>query len=101
MPVDAYTNGDTAGEFHRNNVLLDAHGAPWVIDGSNVRVSDPRVDLAWARVILNTDDGEDAALYEATSGVRVGHLDIWPARGCWAAQDAPRRHRSCAESSRG
>src|SRR5205085_1520958 len=39
------------GDFHRNNVLLRADGAPFVIDWSNVRLADCRSDLAWTRLI--------------------------------------------------
>lgn len=43
------------GDFHAGNVLLRADGAPVVIDWSNVRLADYRMDLAWNRVLMQAD----------------------------------------------
>ena len=38
-------------DFHPGNVLLDEDGAPWVIDWTSFRLTDPRLDLAWALLL--------------------------------------------------
>jgi aminoglycoside phosphotransferase (APT) family kinase protein len=43
------------GDFHANNVLLRADGAPFVIDWSNARLADYRTDLAWNRLLMRSD----------------------------------------------
>jgi aminoglycoside phosphotransferase (APT) family kinase protein len=43
------------GDFHSNNVLLRADGAPIVIDWSNIRLADYRTDLAWNRLLMQAD----------------------------------------------
>lgn len=47
------------GDFHPNNVLLCSDGAAFVIDWSNVRLSDYRMDLAWTRLIARAHDRPD------------------------------------------
>ncbi|MCW3101043.1 MAG: phosphotransferase enzyme family [Chthonomonadaceae bacterium] len=47
------------GDFHPNNVLLRADGAAIVIDWSNVRLSDYRMDMAWTRIITLAHDRPD------------------------------------------
>src|SRR5262249_35997288 len=68
------------GDFHRNNVLVRADGAAFVIDWSNVRLADYRTDLAWNRLItqliFRTQDqsygGEkELLLYEQMAGKKV------------------------------
>jgi aminoglycoside phosphotransferase (APT) family kinase protein len=79
------------GDFHHNNVLLRADGAPFVIDWSNVRLADYRADLAWTWLItrLSTRDrawsGEGEAerrLYAQLAGREVTHLAYFEAAAC-------------------
>src|SRR5262249_50404172 len=61
------------GDFHRNNILMRADGAAFVIDWSNVRLGDGRSDLAWNRVLTKVDaqpDGGESELrvYERLAG---------------------------------
>jgi aminoglycoside phosphotransferase (APT) family kinase protein len=79
------------GDFHPNNVLLRADGAPFVIDWSNVRLADYRVDLAWTWLItrLSTreaawpnDGGTELRLYAQLAGREVTHRDYFEAAAC-------------------
>lgn len=38
-------------DFHPGNILLDEDGAPWVIDWTSFRLTDPRLDLAWTLLL--------------------------------------------------
>lgn len=42
------------GDFHFNNILMRNDGSPVVIDWTTLRVSDPRVDLAWTLLLQRT-----------------------------------------------
>ncbi|HZO88914.1 MAG TPA: phosphotransferase [Chthonomonadaceae bacterium] len=74
------------GDFHPNNVLLRADGAPYVIDWSNVRLADYRTDLAWTwlinRLVLRAtaqpDGGEtELRLYERLAGKAVAQIEFF------------------------
>jgi aminoglycoside phosphotransferase (APT) family kinase protein len=79
------------GDFHHNNVLLRADGAPFVIDWSNVRLADYRADLAWTwlitrlstRAAARTGDGEaELRLYAQLAGREVTHMACFEAAAC-------------------
>lgn len=64
-------------DFHPANVLWN--GSPWVIDWTSGRITDPRLDFAWTRLLaamydptwlqwLTTD--EDESWFEAAMGMR-------------------------------
>jgi len=70
------------GDFHGNNVLLRADGAPFVIDWSNVRLADYRSELAWTRLLTRAHaepDGGAALLrqYERLAGRQVAQLEYF------------------------
>jgi aminoglycoside phosphotransferase (APT) family kinase protein len=75
------------GDFHPNNILLGADGAASVIDWSNVRVSDYRMDLAWSRLITRADDqhehgAQELRLYERFAGRPVRDLAYFEVMAC-------------------
>jgi aminoglycoside phosphotransferase (APT) family kinase protein len=75
------------GDFHPNNVLLQADGTPIVIDWSNARLGDPRADLAWTRLITRAADspgGGAAALrrYGERAGTPVTGIEYFEAAAC-------------------
>jgi aminoglycoside phosphotransferase (APT) family kinase protein len=75
------------GDFHRNNILLRADGAPFVIDWSNVRLGDCRSDLAWARLLTRAaaqpDRGEaELLLYEQYAGNKVSMIEYFEVASC-------------------
>jgi aminoglycoside phosphotransferase (APT) family kinase protein len=70
------------GDFHRNNILLRADGAPFVIDWSNVRLGDCRAELAWTRLLTRAaaqPDGGVAELrrYEQAAAKRVSMIEYF------------------------
>jgi aminoglycoside phosphotransferase (APT) family kinase protein len=70
------------GDFHRNNILLRADGAAFVIDWSNVRLGDYRSDLAWIRLLTRADTQPDTAAaelhcYERLAGKAVSRIDYF------------------------
>jgi aminoglycoside phosphotransferase (APT) family kinase protein len=75
------------GDFHRNNILLRADGAPFVIDWSNVRLGDCRSDLAWTRLLTRADaqpDGGETELrvYERLAGAEVRMIEYFEVAAC-------------------
>lgn len=68
------------GDFHYNNVLVRDDGALFVIDWSNVRLADPRLDLAWLRLVTTGD--RDVLDYERHSGKAVTDLEFFEAIAC-------------------
>jgi aminoglycoside phosphotransferase (APT) family kinase protein len=75
------------GDFHRNNILMRADGAPFVIDWSNVRLGDCRSDLAWIRVLTRADaqpDGGESELrvYERFAGKEVRMIEYFEVITC-------------------
>lgn len=70
------------GDFHRNNILVRQDGSAVVIDWSNARLADARMDLAWTRLLQelrSRPDGgaEEMALYEGHSGGAVREIEYF------------------------
>lgn len=65
------------GDFHYNNVLVTDDEALFVIDWSNVRVADPRHDLAWLTIVTSGD--RDVQAYEQHTGTDVTDLEFFEA----------------------
>jgi aminoglycoside phosphotransferase (APT) family kinase protein len=75
------------GDFHRNNILMRADGAPIVIDWSNIRLGDCRSDLAWIRVLTRADAQPDAGetelrLYERLAGTEIRMIEYFDVLAC-------------------
>jgi len=75
------------GDFHPNNILVRADGIPFVIDWSNVRLGDCRMDLAWSRLITQAQaqqDGgmRDLQLYEQLTGAKISGLEYFDVVAC-------------------
>jgi aminoglycoside phosphotransferase (APT) family kinase protein len=75
------------GDFHPNNVLLRADGAPFVIDWSNVRLGDYRTDIAWTRLITQAEAQPEGGvhelrLYEQQAGEAISRLEYFEAVAC-------------------
>jgi aminoglycoside phosphotransferase (APT) family kinase protein len=75
------------GDFHRNNILLRADGAAFVIDWSNVRLGDFRYDLAWTRLgsraAAQPDGGEaEIRLYAQLGGRNVSKIEYFEVAAC-------------------
>jgi aminoglycoside phosphotransferase (APT) family kinase protein len=74
------------GDFHRNNALMGA-AHPVVIDWSNVRIADPRMDLAWTWLIASLCEPgivtrPEPRLYEAATGRPVPAFEFFQAAAC-------------------
>lgn len=65
------------GDFHYNNVLVNDDEALFVIDWSNVRVADPRNDIAWLAIVTSGD--RDVRAYEHDTGAAVTELEFFEA----------------------
>lgn len=65
------------GDFHYNNVLVNDDEAMFVIDWSNVRIADPRHDIAWLTIITSGD--RDIRAYEHDTGEAVTDLEFFEA----------------------
>lgn len=63
------------GDFHYNNVLVNDDEALFVIDWSNVRVADPRHDIAWLAIVTSGD--RDVRAYEHDTGAAVTELEFF------------------------
>lgn len=74
------------GDFHRNNILVRTDGALCVIDWSNVRLGDYRMDVAWTQLIAAVagwDTGDTALLhYEKWAGKAVSGLEYFEVLVC-------------------
>jgi aminoglycoside phosphotransferase (APT) family kinase protein len=75
------------GDFHPNNVLVRPDGAAFVIDWSNVRLGDPRADLAWSRLLtksgLQPDAGEaELRAYERLARAKIEQIDYFEVAAC-------------------
>jgi aminoglycoside phosphotransferase (APT) family kinase protein len=69
-------------DFHPWNVLLDADGAAYVIDWTQIDLSDPRLDLAWTLLLVRTSldlPARDVVLdeYERLTGGPVTDLPFF------------------------
>jgi aminoglycoside phosphotransferase (APT) family kinase protein len=72
------------GDFHMWNILLRENGAPAVIDWSFCGVGDPRFDVAYPVIILQTEGAPGLARairegYEAASGAPLQDFDYFEA----------------------
>ncbi len=63
------------GDFHYNNVLVTDDEAVFVIDWSNVRLADPRHDIAWLTIVTSGD--RDVRAYEQHTGAAVTDLEFF------------------------
>jgi aminoglycoside phosphotransferase (APT) family kinase protein len=75
------------GDFHPTNVLLTDDGAAFVIDWTNIDVSDYRFDLAWTLMLISTQ--RDATLgnavlllYEQLANKPVEHIEFFMVIAC-------------------
>jgi aminoglycoside phosphotransferase (APT) family kinase protein len=74
-------------DFHPNNVLLQTDGQAFVIDWSQVSLSDARFDLAWTLVLASAYFGEEwrdqiLAGYESYLGERIDRIEVFEAFAC-------------------
>jgi aminoglycoside phosphotransferase (APT) family kinase protein len=74
-------------DFHPNNVLLRADGQAFVIDWSQISLSDPRFDLAWTLVLVFAymgDHWRDKILagYEGILGEKIDRIEVFEAYAC-------------------
>jgi aminoglycoside phosphotransferase (APT) family kinase protein len=74
-------------DFHPANVLVRADGSCVVIDWTQVGVSDPRFDLAWTLLLLETHEGRwlrNAVLdgYTQLVGHEIDELDFFSVYSC-------------------
>jgi aminoglycoside phosphotransferase (APT) family kinase protein len=72
----------THGDFHANNILIDASGAAYVIDWTAAHIADARVDLAWSLLLAHTFRGPELRerilqAYETHRGNQVQNLDYF------------------------
>lgn len=74
-------------DYHPYNILLRNDGAPFVIDWTNVQVSDFRIDLAWT-LLLTSSYGDPQVReivlreYERIAGQRVGQIEFFDVVAC-------------------
>jgi len=75
------------GDFHLTNVLLTDDGAAFVIDWTDIDVSDYRFDLAWTLMLISTQ--RDATLsntiqllYEQLANKSVEHIEFFMVIAC-------------------
>jgi aminoglycoside phosphotransferase (APT) family kinase protein len=71
-------------DFHPWNVLLDSDGVSYVIDWTQIDLSDPRLDLAWTLLLVRTSldlPARDIVLdeYERLTGGPVADLPFFEA----------------------
>ena len=74
-------------DFHPNNVLLRADGQAFVIDWSQVSISDARFDLAWTLVLAFAymgDQWRDQILagYERVNGGKIDRIEVFEVFAC-------------------
>jgi aminoglycoside phosphotransferase (APT) family kinase protein len=74
-------------DFHPNNVMLQTDGQAFVIDWSQVSLSDARFDLAWTLVLASAYIGEEwrdqiLAGYESYLGERIDRIEVFEAFAC-------------------
>jgi len=74
-------------DFHPNNILLRQDGAAYVIDWTQIEISDPRFDLAWTLLLIGTheNEGKRKAIlkeYERQLGQKVSGLYFFDAIAC-------------------
>ncbi len=66
-------------DFHPANVILRPDGSMFVIDWTQIQVSDPRFDLGWTLLLIGAYDGEEMrrtvlAEYQRCAGYEIEEL---------------------------
>jgi aminoglycoside phosphotransferase (APT) family kinase protein len=74
-------------DFHPNNVLLCDDGQAFVIDWSQIQLSDARFDLAWTLVLANAYMGDQwrdqiLANYDTLNRKKVEMVEVFEAFAC-------------------
>jgi aminoglycoside phosphotransferase (APT) family kinase protein len=74
-------------DFHPYNILLREDGAPFVIDWTNVDVSDYRLDLSWTLLLMSTygsPESRELVLgeYERAAGHTVEQIEYFEVAAC-------------------
>lgn len=77
----------THGDYHPYNILMAHDEEPFVIDWTNIDISDYRFDLAWTLLLISTEiDMELRTIvleeYERLAGHPVEHLDFFEVVAC-------------------
>ncbi len=74
-------------DYHPDNVILCADDELYVIDWTQIEVSDPRFDLAWTLLLVGASEGESwrAVLlraYERSVGAAIDDLPFFEVAAC-------------------
>ena len=74
-------------DFHPNNILLRTDGQAFVIDWSQVSLSDARFDLAWTLALVSAYMGKEwrdqiLAGYESYHGEIIDRIEVFEAFAC-------------------
>jgi aminoglycoside phosphotransferase (APT) family kinase protein len=74
-------------DFHPENILLRADGQAFVIDWTQVDISDPRFDLAWTLLLIGAYEGPAArqavfSEYQRLAGQPVAQLEFFDVFAC-------------------
>jgi len=77
----------THGDYHPWNILVRDDGAGFVIDWTNVGISDYRVDLAWTLLLMSTYGDSSAygivlSEYVRAAGCRVERIEYFDVIAC-------------------
>ncbi|MFW9853458.1 MAG: phosphotransferase family protein [Candidatus Thorarchaeota archaeon] len=77
----------THNDFHPYNIILDMHNRPYVIDWSGFAISDYRMDLAWALMLIEAYRTKERRLhfknrYAEISMKNLEHLDLFDVMAC-------------------
>jgi len=85
--VQSYSPSVIHMDFHPYNILLREDGAAFVIDWTNVDVSDYRFDLSWTLLLMSTygsPESRDLVLgeYERAAGHTVEQIEYFEVAAC-------------------
>ena len=74
-------------DYHPYNILIREDGAAFVIDWTNLDVSDYRLDLAWTLLLMSTYGNPGACElvlgeYERAAGRRVDQIEYFEIAAC-------------------
>jgi hypothetical protein len=77
----------THNDFHPYNIILDANNKPYVIDWGGFAISDYRMDLAWALMLIEayrTKERRELFIrkYAEISKKNLEHLDLFDVMAC-------------------
>jgi aminoglycoside phosphotransferase (APT) family kinase protein len=80
--VRAHTLAVVHQDFHPNNILVRADGAPFVIDWTLADVADPRLDLGWTLILMREREGRAMREfileeYQRQTGTTVMDVEIF------------------------